>query len=37
MYVNNKNERDIVEMADAITGTGIKGKEAYHVACAIKV
>ncbi len=35
MYVSNKNEEDIAKMATLIMGTGIKEKDAYHVACAV--
>ena len=35
VYVSNKNEKDIVDMADLIMSTGIKEKDAYHVACAV--
>ena len=34
-YVSNKNEEDIAKMAVCIMKTGIKEKDAYHVACAI--
>ena len=36
VYVSNKNEKDIANIAEAIMETGIKEKDAYHVACAIK-
>lgn len=35
LYVSNKNEKDIAKIADAIMETGIKEKDAYHVACAV--
>lgn len=35
VYVSNKNEKDIVDIADTIMSTGIKEKDAYHVACAV--
>lgn len=35
IYVSNKNEKDIAESAEAIMKTGIKEKDAYHVACAV--
>ena len=35
LYVSNKNENDITIIANAIMGTGIKEKDAYHVACAV--
>ena len=35
IYVSNKNEKDIVDMADRIMSAGIKEKDAYHVACAV--
>lgn len=34
-YVSSKNESVIKEYADAIMKTGVKEKDAYHVACAI--
>ena len=34
-YVSNKREKDIAKIADAIMRTGIKEKDAYHVACAV--
>lgn len=34
-YVSNKNEKDIAKIADAVMRTGIKEKDAYHVACAV--
>ena len=34
-YDSNKREKDIAKIADAIMRTGIKEKDAYHVACAI--
>lgn len=34
-YVSNKNEEDIAKIADAVMRTGIKEKDAYHVACAV--
>ena len=36
VYVSNKNEKDIANIAEEIMETGIKEKDAYHVACAIK-
>lgn len=36
VYVSNKNEKDIANIAETIMETGIKEKDAYHVACAIK-
>lgn len=35
LYVSNKSEKDIAKIADAIMETGIKEKDAYHVACAV--
>ncbi|MDE7257738.1 MAG: hypothetical protein K2N77_00650, partial [Lachnospiraceae bacterium] len=35
LYVSNKNEKDIARIANAIMETGIKEKDAYHVACAV--
>ena len=35
VYVSNKNEKDISNLAKAIMETGIKEKDAYHVACAV--
>ena len=35
LYVSNKNEKDIAKMASCIMKTGIKEKDAYHVACAV--
>lgn len=35
LYVSNKNEKDIEKTANAIMETGIKEKDAYHVACAV--
>lgn len=35
LYVSNKNEKDITKIAEAIMKTGIKEKDAYHVACAV--
>lgn len=35
VYVSNKKEKDIARIADAIMGTGVKEKDAYHVACAV--
>lgn len=35
VYVSNKNEKDIAKLADTIMETGVKEKDAYHVACAI--
>ncbi len=34
-YVSNKNEADIAKIAVSIMKTGIKEKDAYHVACAV--
>lgn len=34
-YVSNKNEEDIAKIADTVMRTGIKEKDAYHVACAV--
>lgn len=34
-YVSNKNEEDIAKIADAVMRTGIKEKDAYHVACVV--
>ena len=34
-YVSNKNEEHIAKLAALIMGTGIKEKDAYHVACAV--
>ncbi len=36
LYVSNKNERDIAKTAALIMKTGIKEKDAYHVACAVQ-
>lgn len=35
LYVSNKNEGDIAKIADQVMRTGIKEKDAYHVACAV--
>lgn len=35
LYVSNQNEEDIRKTADSIMRTGVKEKDAYHVACAI--
>lgn len=35
LYVSNKNEKDISRIANAIMETGVKEKDAYHVACAV--
>ena len=35
LYVSNKNEKDIAKMVSCIMETGIKEKDAYHVACAV--
>ncbi len=35
LYVSNRNENEIAELADSIMETGIKEKDAYHVACAM--
>lgn len=35
LYVSNKNEEDIAKIATLIMKTGIKEKDAYHVACAV--
>lgn len=34
IYVSNKNEAEIKRYADIIMATGVKEKDAYHVACA---
>lgn len=34
-YVSNRRETDIANVADHIMRTGIKEKDAYHVACAV--
>ena len=34
-YVSNRNENRIKEYATTIMETGVKEKDAYHVACAI--
>lgn len=34
-YVSNKNENNIAEIASHVMQTGIKEKDAYHVACAV--
>ena len=34
-YVSNRNENKIKEYATTIMETGVKEKDAYHVACAI--
>lgn len=34
-YVSNKSEKDIAQIAYVIMKSGIKEKDAYHVACAI--
>lgn len=34
-YVSNKNEKSIEKTAVLIMSTGVKEKDAYHVACAI--
>ena len=34
-YVSNRNENRIKEYASTIMETGVKEKDAYHVACAI--
>ncbi len=34
-YVSNRNEQDIKKSADSIMKTGVKEKDAYHVACAM--
>ncbi len=35
LYVSNQNEKDIARIANAIMETGVKEKDAYHVACAV--
>ena len=35
LYVSNKNEEDIAKIAGQVMRTGIKEKDAYHVACAV--
>ena len=35
LYVSNKNEKDIEKVAAVIMETGVKEKDAYHVACAV--
>ena len=35
LYVSNRNEKEIVELVKHIMMTGVKEKDAYHVACAI--
>lgn len=35
LYVSNKHKDDIAKIASFIMETGIKEKDAYHVACAI--
>lgn len=35
LYVSNKKEKEIGEIALLVMKTGIKEKDAYHVACAI--
>ena len=35
LYVSNKNEKDIEKIATVIMETGVKEKDAYHVACAV--
>lgn len=35
LYVSNKNEKEIARIANAIMETGVKEKDAYHVACAV--
>lgn len=35
LYVSNKNEKEIARIANAIIETGVKEKDAYHVACAV--
>lgn len=35
LYVSNKNEKEIARIASAIMETGVKEKDAYHVACAV--
>ena len=34
-YVSNRDEQDIKKIADSIMKTGVKEKDAYHVACAM--
>lgn len=35
VYVSNRNKNEIRKYADVIMKTGVKEKDAYHVACAI--
>lgn len=35
LYVSNRNEEEIAEIVKLIMVTGVKEKDAYHVACAI--
>ena len=35
LYVSNRNEKKIAELVKSIMMTGVKEKDAYHVACAI--
>lgn len=35
LYVSNKKEKDIEKVAAVIMETGVKEKDAYHVACAV--
>ena len=35
IYFSNQNEKDIARIANAIMETGVKEKDAYHVACAV--
>lgn len=35
LYVSNKNEKEIARIANTIMETGVKEKDAYHVACAV--
>lgn len=35
LYVSNRNEKEIAALAKPIMTTGVKEKDAYHVACAI--
>ena len=35
LYVSNKHSDKFAEIADSIMETGVKEKDAYHVACAL--
>lgn len=35
LYVSNRNEKEMEELVKPIMMTGVKEKDAYHVACAI--